>query len=149
MAVLEIILATTEPLPWTHLPVLMVILSLYLGLAYLTRATGNFWVYEWLSPQFGWWKIVLHVLGYTVAIVIIFAFVRYAIWTRNWLLKKYKGDMVDMDADLTESKSNHERDSSCSSQVWLQDPEAYLPTGHLIPVPTPARASSPRVAARI
>ena len=151
MALFEIALATTEPLPWAHLPVLMVILSLYLGLAYLTRATGGFWVYEWLAPYFGWWKIVLHVLGYTVAIVLIFAFVRYAIWTRNWLLWRYKGELVDTDAVIAE-KLGRETDSSRSSRTLLADPEAQLPqilSEEVWLPPLPVYTSSPRVGARI
>jgi hypothetical protein len=87
-AMFEIIFTSTDVPPWTHLPILMVILSLYLGLAYLTRLTGGFWVYEWFSPQFGSRKIVVHILAYTAAIVAIFAFVHYIICARNSLLRK-------------------------------------------------------------
>ncbi|KAJ9609798.1 hypothetical protein H2200_006126 [Cladophialophora chaetospira] len=148
MALLEITLATTAPLPWTHLPVLMVILSLYLGLAYLTRVTGGFWVYEWLVPYFGWWKIVLHVLGYTVAIILIFAFVRYTIWTRNWLLRRYKREEGAMDAFVAE-KLGQEPDSSRSSRMLLSDPEAQRSSEGLWRPPLPVHQSLPRIGARI
>ena len=148
MALLEIVLPTTEPLPWMHLPVLMTILSLYLGLAYLTRATGGFWVYEWLDPEFGSWNIVAHVIGYTVAIIVIFVFVRYAIWTRNWLLKRYKHKNVNEDAMLAAEKLSQETDSSRSSRAMLADTEAQIPAEGRWTAPK-AHTSSPRIGVRI
>jgi len=146
MAVFEIVLPTTEPLPWWHLPVLMKILSLYLGLAYLTRATGGFWVYEWLDPVFGAWKIIVHIIGYTVAIVGIFVFVRYAIWARNWLLRRYSSHHRSEGAIMQE-KVDQETNSLRSSQSVLSDTEAQVTTAGAWTAPK--AASKPRVAARI
>ncbi|EXJ69154.1 uncharacterized protein A1O5_08089 [Cladophialophora psammophila CBS 110553] len=97
MALPEIILPTTEPLPWMHLHFLMIILSLYLGLAYRTRVTGGFWVYEWLDPELGKWKVVVHVVCYSVAIAVIFVFVRYTIWVKNSLLRRHTRIQLDRD----------------------------------------------------
>lgn len=71
-AFLEIILTTTKPLPPLHLILLCVILSVYLGLAYLAKATQGFWVYEWLDPDFGAVEIVVHVFGFAALILGIF-----------------------------------------------------------------------------
>jgi hypothetical protein len=84
-AITEIVLPATAPLPFTHLLVLLGVLSAYLGLAYLTRYTQNWYVYEWLNPAHGNASIVLHVLGYAGAMVAIFFVVHYAIVARNML----------------------------------------------------------------
>ncbi|OAP59828.1 hypothetical protein AYL99_04830 [Fonsecaea erecta] len=146
MALLEITLPTTEPLPWMHLPFLMTTLSLYLGLAYLTRATGGFWVYEWLDPELGKWKVVVHVVCYTVAIVVIFVFVRYAIWARNWLVGRFTG------ASFGLGEENIERvlgmaDSSRSSGTLVADTEAQILTEGLWP--PPKLHTAPRLAHRV
>ena len=84
-AVTEIILSATEPLPWNHLSVVLGVLSIYLGLAYVTRYAQGFYVYEWLNPAHGNVSIVLHVLGYAGGMVALFAIARYAIVLRNML----------------------------------------------------------------
>ncbi|KIX93534.1 uncharacterized protein Z520_10712 [Fonsecaea multimorphosa CBS 102226] len=144
MALLEITLPTTDPLPWTHLPVLMVILSLYLGLAYLTRVTGGFWVYEWLDPELGKWKVVVHVVAYSVAIVVIFGVVRHAIWTRNWLLSRARRGVDGENAEKIMGMA----DSSRSSRTLVvAELEAQIPSDGLW-VP-PKHHTAPRVAQRV
>ncbi|KAJ4369965.1 hypothetical protein N0V83_005729 [Neocucurbitaria cava] len=82
-AVVEIILPATQPPPWTHLSVVLGVLSAYLGLAYLTRETQGFYVYEWMNPAHGKWSIVLHIAGYAGGMVVLFVMARYAIVARN------------------------------------------------------------------
>ncbi|KAJ4989066.1 hypothetical protein SVAN01_05504 [Stagonosporopsis vannaccii] len=82
-AIVEILLPATEAPPVSHLSVVLLILSVYLGLAYLTRYTQGFYVYEWLNPAHGTVSIVLHVLGYAAGIIAIFFLVSGAIRVRN------------------------------------------------------------------
>ncbi len=84
----EIILPATQPLPWIHLPFIMVVLSMYLGLAYLTRATQGFYIYEWMNPAHGKGSIVLHIAVYAAAMITLFVLVRYMIVLRNKLADK-------------------------------------------------------------
>lgn len=81
----EIILPATEPPPLAHLSVVLLILSVYLGLAYLTKATQGWYVYEWLNPAHGDLSIVLHVFLYAAVMIAIF----FAVWGGIWLRKKY------------------------------------------------------------
>ena len=46
---LEIILPRSDPHPWLLLVPIIIILALYLGLAYLTHATEGFYVYSFLD----------------------------------------------------------------------------------------------------
>jgi hypothetical protein len=84
-AATEIVLPATAPPPITHLSIVLLVLSVYLGLAYLTRYTQGFYVYEWMNPVHGKASIVLHVVGYAGAMIAIFLIVRYAIVARNML----------------------------------------------------------------
>ncbi|KAF2791296.1 hypothetical protein K505DRAFT_194531, partial [Melanomma pulvis-pyrius CBS 109.77] len=84
-ALVEIVFPSTEPPLWPHLSILLLVLSLYLGLAYLTRYTGGFYVYEWMNPAHGRANIVLHILGYTIGIVAIFLLVSCLVWLRRCL----------------------------------------------------------------
>lgn len=81
-ATIEIIIPATQQPPISHLVVLLVVLSMYLGLAYLTKATQHFYVYEWLNPEHGKLEIVLHVIGYAVGISVVFLLVSLVMWTR-------------------------------------------------------------------
>jgi hypothetical protein len=87
-AIVEIVLPATAPPPLTHLSIVLLVLSVYLGLAYLTRYTQGFYVYEWMNPAHGNASIILHVLGYAGGMVAIFVIVRYAIVARNMLAEK-------------------------------------------------------------
>jgi hypothetical protein len=54
-AATEIVLPATAPPPITHLSIVLLVLSVYLGLAYLTRYTQGFYVYEWMNPVHGFY----------------------------------------------------------------------------------------------
>lgn len=87
-AIVEIVLPATQPPPVTHLGVVLGVLSVYLGLAYLTRYTQGFYVYEWMNPAHGNASIILHVLGYAGGMIAIFFLVCFAIVARNLLAEK-------------------------------------------------------------
>lgn len=87
-AIVEIVLPATAPPPVTHLGIVLGVLSVYLGLAYLTRYTQGFYVYEWMNPAHGNASIILHVLGYAGGMLAIFFLVRFAIVARNKLAEK-------------------------------------------------------------
>jgi hypothetical protein len=82
-AITEIVLPATAPPPVSHLSVVLLVLSVYLGLSYLTRYTQGFYVYEWMNPAHGKASVVLHVLGYAAGMTAIFFIVRFAIVGRN------------------------------------------------------------------
>lgn len=78
-ATFEISATRTAPLPWLHLPALLVVIALYLGLGYLTKATAGVYVDLWLDPNVGAGKIIGQVVGYGMTMVVIFNLVRGAI----------------------------------------------------------------------
>ncbi|KAI0003447.1 hypothetical protein F4779DRAFT_630724 [Xylariaceae sp. FL0662B] len=84
-ALLELVLPRTAPPPWIHLLWLIVILALYLALAYLTRATKGFYTYPFLDPGVTGRLVAAYVFGIAVAIVVVFALVHGFVWLRRWL----------------------------------------------------------------
>lgn len=87
-ALLEIGLPRAGTPPWSHLGVLMLFMSLYLGLVYISKAVEDFYPYLWLDPKVGWKQIVAHVIGYTMAIVLVWNVVVGLVWLRRNLTEK-------------------------------------------------------------
>jgi hypothetical protein len=91
--VTEIFLARTEPLPWIHLLWLIILLCLYLGVAFITFATEHFYVYSFLddTKKGGRGRVAGYIIGILVATIIIFVIVRYLILLRQWVTEKKLG----------------------------------------------------------
>jgi hypothetical protein len=91
-ALLEIVLPRTEPLPFLHLVPIVLLLALYLGLAYLTQATEGFYVYDFLDlEQHSDGIVAAYIVGILVASIIVFLIVRYAIMLRVWITETKLG----------------------------------------------------------
>ncbi|KAI8624067.1 hypothetical protein F5Y19DRAFT_338131 [Xylariaceae sp. FL1651] len=90
-ALLEIVLPRTNPSPWIHLPFLILILALYLALAYLTHATKGFYTYSFLDPGLQGPLVAAYVFGIAIGICIIFAIVWGLVWLRRWVTEKKLG----------------------------------------------------------
>ncbi|KAK4936445.1 hypothetical protein LTR10_022662 [Elasticomyces elasticus] len=87
-ALFEVTLPATNPPPLLHLVGLIILLLLYLSLAYLTRYTEGFYVYDFLDPSKGKGRVAAYCFGIFAAIVIIFCLVTGLIWLR----RKFTGD---------------------------------------------------------
>lgn len=91
-ALFEIFIPRTEPMLWIHLLWVLVILALYLGLAYVTHAAQGFYVYPFLNPKNGGQGLVAgYAFGILAAILIIFCIVYGLIWLRKWVTEKKLG----------------------------------------------------------
>ena len=51
-AFLEILLPASEPHPWLQMAPMIVVLALYLALAYVTHATQGWYVYDFLDIRY-------------------------------------------------------------------------------------------------
>ncbi|KAI2793273.1 hypothetical protein POX_b03326 [Penicillium oxalicum] len=74
-ALVEIILPATAPHPWMAIPVLIVLLLLYVSVAYITHATEGFYTYSFLDTGVNGSKsgiVTGYCFGILAAIVIIF-----------------------------------------------------------------------------
>ena len=89
----EIFLARTDPLPWIHLLWLIIILCLYLGVAFITFATEHFYVYSFLddTKKGGRGRVAAYIFGILAAAIVVFIIVRYVILLRKWVTETKLG----------------------------------------------------------
>ena len=89
----EIFLARTEPLPWIHLLCLIILLCLYLGVAFITFATEHFYVYLFLddTKKGGHGRVAGYIFGILAVAVLLFVIVRYVILLRQWVTETKLG----------------------------------------------------------
>jgi hypothetical protein len=91
-ALFEIIVPRTSRLPWLDLIPTIIILALYLALAFLTYATDGFYVYPFLDLQKNSSGFVGGmIVGILVVAIIVFVIVRYLIVLRVWVTEKKLG----------------------------------------------------------
>lgn len=87
-AILEIVLPTTAPHPWISIPFLILLLLLYLCVAYITVHTEGFYPYSFLNPKTNGSGLVTgYCFGILAAILVIFLVSSGLIWLRVWLVK--------------------------------------------------------------
>jgi hypothetical protein len=91
-ALFEIIFPRTEPLPFLNIIPIVILLALYLALAYLTYYTQGFYTYGFLDLQKNSSGVVAaFIIGILVAAIIIFLIVKYLILLRVWITEKKLG----------------------------------------------------------
>ncbi|KAH9923972.1 uncharacterized protein BXZ73DRAFT_50715 [Epithele typhae] len=72
----EVLLTNMPPSPWTHLPICIVLLGGYLGVAYITHATQGFYSYSFLDPAKEHAMLAAYIVGIAVAECVAFALVQ-------------------------------------------------------------------------
>lgn len=92
-ALFEILIPRTNPPEWVHIPWLLLILALYLAVAYITQATQGFYVYNFLDHNDvgGRGIVAAYAIGIAVGIVIIFCIVWCFTWLRRWVTETKLG----------------------------------------------------------
>lgn len=93
-AVFEIAVPRTDPLPWLHLVAVVLILALYLSLAYLTYATEHTFVYTFLDyDEHSSGAVAGYIIAILAGAIVAFVIVRYVIWGRRWVTETKLGMM--------------------------------------------------------
>ena len=91
-AVLEIRLPRTLPLPLLHRLFVILLLLLYLALAYLTHAISHFYVYNFLNTgALGAGTVTGYCIAILAGVCVVFGFV----WALIWLKARIVGDSED------------------------------------------------------
>ncbi|KAI5861481.1 hypothetical protein GGS23DRAFT_598632 [Durotheca rogersii] len=95
-ALVEIALPRTRPPPWLHALWLVVLMALYLALAYLIRAVRGFYPYAFLDPDpahdgAAGPLVPAYIVGIAAVTVLVFVLVRYLIALRRWLVEDRLG----------------------------------------------------------
>ncbi|KAF9875878.1 hypothetical protein CkaCkLH20_06810 [Colletotrichum karsti] len=93
-ALFEIVIPRTSAaqLEWVHMLWLIIVLALYLALAYVTHATQGFYPYTFLDIQkTGSGKVAAYIVGIAVAGIVFFLIVKGLVWLREWVTERKLG----------------------------------------------------------
>ncbi|KAK3362653.1 hypothetical protein B0T25DRAFT_11725 [Lasiosphaeria hispida] len=90
-ALFEIVFARTNPPSPVHMLWLILVLALYLSLAYLTHATRGFYPYDFLDPVKQGAFVAAYVFGIAIGALIVFGVVWGLIWLRKYVTEKKLG----------------------------------------------------------
>ena len=93
-ALFEIIFPRTEPLAFVHIIPIIIVLALYLSLAYLTHYLQGWYSYDFLDLEKHSSGVVAgYIMGILIGSIIIFLIVKYLILLRVWLTERKFGMM--------------------------------------------------------
>lgn len=105
-ALFEVLFTRVGPMPWLHVPFLVILLGCYLGVAYITHATQGFYsehtnpiifrdptetaltAYSFLDPKKQGATLAAYIVGIAAAAVVIFAIVWGITTVRNRIWRK-------------------------------------------------------------
>ncbi|OHE92708.1 hypothetical protein CORC01_11989 [Colletotrichum orchidophilum] len=93
-ALFEIVVPRTSAaqLEWVHMLWLIIVLALYLALAYVTYYTQGFYTYDFLDIQKnGSGKVAAYIVGIAVAGIVFYLIAKGLIWLRQWVTEKKLG----------------------------------------------------------
>ncbi|KAJ7811005.1 hypothetical protein B0H14DRAFT_2861385 [Mycena olivaceomarginata] len=86
-ALFEILLTNAPPAPWLAVPLQIVLLAGYLGVAYITHATQGFYTYSFLDPAKGP-ILAAYIIGIAAGDILVFALVRGVVALRQrWAIR--------------------------------------------------------------
>jgi hypothetical protein len=123
-SLLEILLPTTQPHPFLHLAFLILILLLYLCLAYIVHRTQGYYTYNFLDPgahgEHGG-RVAAYSIGILVGITIIFAVSWGLIWVRQrQVAGKIKRSARDRDYSYGAFQAGLEADRVNDGGAWRE-----------------------------
>ncbi|KAF2750474.1 hypothetical protein M011DRAFT_418450 [Sporormia fimetaria CBS 119925] len=111
-ALFEIVFPRTAPLPFIHIVPIVILLALYLALAYVTHATQSFYVYSFLDTTANSPGVVTgYIIGILVGSIVLFLIIRYAILIRVWTTEKKLGKTGKFSRRDTESLARDNPDN--------------------------------------
>ncbi|SPQ18780.1 3336fe03-9d75-4b07-8f89-7c39311b9523 [Thermothielavioides terrestris] len=90
-ALFEIVVPRTDVPPPVHMTWLILVLALYLALAYVTKASKDFYPYDFLDPSKQHGLVAAYVFGIAVGCLIVFGLVWGAIWLRKHITERKLG----------------------------------------------------------
>ncbi|WYZ44314.1 hypothetical protein EsH8_VII_000750 [Colletotrichum jinshuiense] len=93
-ALFEIVIPRTSAaqLEWVHMLWVIIVLALYLALAYVTYYTKNFYPYSFLDIKAnGSGKVAAYIIGIAIAGIIFYLIAKGLIWLREWVTEKKLG----------------------------------------------------------
>jgi len=84
-ALFEVGFTNSPPSPWLTLPVCILVLGAYLGVAYITHVTQGFYTYSFLDPSLQGPILAAYIVGIIVVQVIVFCLIKIIeTWRERW-----------------------------------------------------------------
>jgi hypothetical protein len=90
-ALFELLIPRTDPMPAVHMLWIIVVLALYLAVAYVTRATKGFYTYSFLDPGKQGGLVAAYVFGIAIGGLLAFGFAWGVVWVRRWVTETKLG----------------------------------------------------------
>jgi len=94
-ALCEILFTFVGPIPWLYLPVCLLTIGLYIGLAYVTYASQNFYPYKFLDPDQYGGLVAAYIFGVLIGECIIFSVAWGIAKLRNKIFTKRRTVILD------------------------------------------------------
>jgi hypothetical protein len=90
-ALFELVVPRTDLPDLVHMLWLIVLMALYLSLAYVTKATKGFYTYAFLDPEVQGSMVAAYVFGIAVGCLLFFGLAWGAIWLRKYVTETKLG----------------------------------------------------------
>ncbi|KAH6905636.1 hypothetical protein BKA70DRAFT_1107449 [Coprinopsis sp. MPI-PUGE-AT-0042] len=90
LACSELVFSNSPPPPWMALPITILCLAAYLGVAYITYAAQGFYTYAFLNPSETGALLAAYICGILVAQIILFTLVHFIARLRHRICLKYR-----------------------------------------------------------
>ncbi|KAL2161411.1 hypothetical protein VTH06DRAFT_7972 [Thermothelomyces fergusii] len=90
-ALFELLVPRTDAPPPVHMAWLVLLLALYLALAYVTKATKGFYTYDFLDPAKQHGLVAAYVFGIAAGCLVVFGAVWAVIWLRKYVTETKLG----------------------------------------------------------
>ncbi|KAJ7615541.1 hypothetical protein FB45DRAFT_841989 [Roridomyces roridus] len=88
-ALFDLLFTNVPPAPWLALPIHILFLACYLGVAYITHHTQGFYVYSFLDPQEQGALLAAYVIGIAAGGIILFSLSRgVAVLRQRWASRR-------------------------------------------------------------
>ncbi|KAF8703092.1 hypothetical protein AX14_014205 [Amanita brunnescens Koide BX004] len=103
-ALFEISLTNVPRPPWIYLPLNIVLLACYLGVAYITSGTQHFYTYEFLDPKREGPVLAGYIVGIAVGECIVYALVYLAVVLRQKAARRHSFEPQSAGGDSDDDK---------------------------------------------
>jgi len=111
-ALFEILFTNAPLLPWLYMPLCVLLLAGYLGIAYITYANQHFYTYAFLDPKKEGPRLAAYIVGIAVGECIVYAIVYGIVFLRLKLTRKY--------SSLPASANDNSEEYKESLSEWQQ-----------------------------
>ncbi|TFK26014.1 hypothetical protein FA15DRAFT_315263 [Coprinopsis marcescibilis] len=92
--VCEILFTNSPPVPWIAMPITVLLLGSYCGLAYVVHAAAGYYPYPFLDPSSSKALLPAYVVGLAVGNCIVFVLVHFLAVLRHKIAKKYNRVLI-------------------------------------------------------